>query len=303
MTLAKGIHFQIYRAATGYQKHRSAFLLEAKSLGGAGIIEHGSVSAKEPLTEKRYLALRDETRAAGYQSGVATGPGDFGTVKNATAMGRAFGLIARHADYAVTDLEGRHEDQAADLERALAYYAGIRETAPDVLLIDQPPARPIPGKHGSLLWRMAAKYVDLRAPMLYFNNLRKTLGDDAYRRIWPDYLHDWNEWVPKNTPAPVVADPWIPTIQGYHFVPWTLVDVLVNNPTVLMWCENHACTTDGERSVGPYPTEQTRRGLRAVQRLSQLGYTGTTAVADFQREHGLPIDNVCNAATFVALGL
>lgn len=299
--LAKGVHFQIYREATGYQEHRAAFLRSATALGGVGIIEHGSKRRGE-LTADAYRKLRDETRKAGYQSGVAVGPGDFGTEASAAKYARTVAAIAKHADYLVCDLEGKHEDDKFDVDKGLAFFAELRAKLPDTFIVDQPPARPIPRKHGSPLWRLVAQYTDLRAPMLYFNNLRTTLGDDAYRRIWPDYLHDWNEWVPKNTPAPVVADPWIPTIQGYHFVPWTLVDVLVNNPTVLMWCENHACTTDGERSVGPYPTEQTRRGLRAVQRLAQLGFTGTTAVADFQREHGLPIDNVCNAATFVALG-
>lgn len=284
-TLANGIHTQHYRAASGYSKHRKTWLEEARSLGVVGIAEHGG------LTVDTYRRLRDESQAAGYQSGACVGPGDFGSELNAAKYGRQVGLIFKHADYGVTDLEGQHEDDAMDVAKVSAFYSGIRETAPDVILIDQPPSRPIPNHHGSLVWRLSAKWVNYRAPMLYANNLISRLGLKAWERIWPDYKKDWDEWVPANTPAGIVADPWFPTLQAYHWYDWTAAHAFTRSETFILWCENHQCSLFNERSQGPYPTEQTRASMRRVAKLKALGFAGPDAVAAFQRAHGLFVDN------------
>lgn len=299
--LLKGIHTQHYRAASGYAAHRKSWLRDGLALGVVGIVEHGGV------TPDSYRRLRDESQAAGYQSGVAVGPGDFGTEANAAAYARVVAAIAKHADYLVVDLEGKHEDDAQDPAKVSAFYRELRERlGPDAIIIDQPPARPIPRHHGSPVWRLVAQWTTLRAPMLYLNNLRTDLGREAYSRIMPDYLRDWNEWVPANTPQGITADPWIPTWQGYHWVDWTLVDALLRFPTCLMWCENHQCTIDRERSQGPYPTEQTRAGMRIVRRLAELGFTGPDAVKQFQASPhgvaaGLKVDGRCGPKTRTAI--
>ena len=262
-TLKPGIHSQLYRAASGYATNKPGWLKVAPEHGVVGVVEHGFV---DDLTPRRYGAYKEEHVKAGLQSGCAFGFGDLRDVEHAKVMARKVADVARLADYCVVDGEGLWEDDALDVAKVSAFYEEFRARAPDVYLIDQPPARPIPGKHGSPLWILTAKWVDARGPMWYSNNLRfrgvragvMGLGDDAYERIWPDYEHDWNTIVPRRSAAlGVVPDKLVPTIQAYHWVFDTLVDALLRYDTLIMWQENHGraqrCFEQDDWTVGPYP--------------------------------------------------
>lgn len=283
-----GIHSQIYADADGYSKNLKAWVDEAPGLGVVGLTHHGFCDAST------LYKFRDVAHARGMQAGISFGLGDVGT--HGAVTGRQMARLAKLVDYAGVDMEGKWEDDALDPQKAKEMLDAFRQEAPDVLLFDQPPSRPIPRHHGSLLWRIMAQWTQIRAPMWYWANLRfdgvrsdsvKGLGDDAYERICPDFEDDWNVWVPANTPKDVTPDPVYPTIQAYHQVPGSFEHFALRYPTFFLWSENHACTRDGERSIGPYPTAQTRDSMRIVAALRKAGFDGPTAVADFRNKRGL----------------
>lgn len=298
-TMKPGVHLQLYMDAAGYAEGLDAIIKEAPSLGVVGLIPHATKSGQ--LTTDSMKRFRDKVSAAGLQAGAAFGLRDGGDHR--VDVGHAIGDVFNVAEYGITDME--KEDM--DVDKASALLAAVRERSPDSIIIDQPPARPIPRHHGNPWWRIAARWTTYRGPQFYWNNLRfvgtnadgeEGLGDAAYSRIMPDFENDWAVWVPQNTPAGITPDPLVPTIQGYHSVPWTVVDYQLRRSTTIMWCENHpgkgVCTDVGDRSTGPYPTPSTRAGLRAVKYLRDHGYVvpgrkGIDVVKAYQTAYNLTV--------------
>lgn len=286
----KGIYTQLYRGASGFSEGLDAWLSTARTLGVTGMIMHGFL---HELDAEKYKRLHDRTKDAGYECGVSFGLGDVGA--RAKSAGKWMADVAKHADFCVLDMEGKWEDDAEDPQKAREMCEEFRSHCPDTVLIDQPPSRPIPHHHSSILWRSMCEFTDFRAPQWYWNNLRGpvgekpgNLGPNAYERIRPDFEADWNVWVIANTPKPLVPDPLIPTVQGYHWQDWTLVDWLHRQPTTIMWCENHRCDT--EKTRGPFPTQQTQDGMQDALMLREMGLDSRKAIADWQKAHGLSPD-------------
>lgn len=289
--LAKGIHTQLYRDASGFTAGLPQWLRTAKEHGVSGILFHGFVNE---FTPDRFSRLAETPRTMGFQVGAAFGLGDVGT--NGARVGKRIGDMALVADYTVLDMEGAWE-QADDRPKARDMCVALRSRAPDALLIDQPWARPIPGHHGSPLWMEMAEWTDLRAPQWYVNDLHNEVGNDgtvlgidALERMLPDYTRDWTVTVPARTPKGIQADPFFPTWQAYHWGDLSVcVHALLLYPTSFMWCENHSCKTYNERTVGPYPTELTRRAMRIVAQLRAAGFDGVDAVDKYCRLHGMAL--------------
>lgn len=290
-TLKPGIHTQLYRGVTGFSRGLDAWLNDAHAHGVVGQIFHGFVGE---MTAEVYKRFQDRAQAAGYQCGAAFGLGDVGT--HGADVGRKLAVVGKIAGYLVLDMEGAWEDDALDVQKATEMLDALRQAAPDILLLDQPPSRPIAHHHGSILWKLMAKWTDARCPQWYWNNLRfqgvkdgvHGLGDDAMERLRPDLENDWNVIVPRDTPKGITPDPVVPTVQAYHWTPSTLVDYLLAYPTTLMWCENHNCGNAADKSSGPYPTPVTRREMRVAHELHKQGFEGASAVARFRAARGLP---------------
>jgi len=278
-----GIHTQLYRDASGFFANLQPWLKVAKEHGVTGICYHGF---QGEFTPDRFSRLAETPRSMGFQVGAAFGLGDVGT--NGARIGKRIGEMALTADYTMLDMEGAWE-QADDRQKAREMCTAIRDKAPNALLLDQPWARPIPGHHGSLLWMEMAEWMDLRAPQFYVNDLRSSLGTDALERMLPDYQHDWSVTVPLRTPHGITPKPLVPTWQAYHWGELApLVHALLAYPACILWCENHSCTLDSEKTVGPYPTTPTRLGMRVVHALRSAGFDGADAVDRYCGQHGLP---------------
>lgn len=294
MTLANGVHIQVYRGSSAYSDVKlKEFAARAKSLGVVGLVAHG-FQGELPRNFDSFANICERNC---LQASAAWGLGDAGTVQNAERIGRTIGGVALHEKCEATlfDMEGAWEDEQADLPRAHALFKAFREVAGAAFAGDQPWSMPIPRHHAMPIWWEIAKYLNARFPQFYWNNLRKSFGDDAYAIFRAKYEDAW-KWFHANRPGP--HPPRFVTVQGYHWRDWTLVDALcryaVDAPLV-MWCE-------------AFPTENTEQGMRAWVALRDRGFTGPRAVEQFQRSPagvaaGLVVDNKCESKTRTALGL
>jgi len=88
------------------------------------------------------------------------------------------------------------------------------------------------------------------------------------------------------------------TIEGYGWddIVWDCVDCLLRNESVIVWCD-------------PFPSATVKSALRAVGALAARGFTGASAVRDFQTDakrsgaFAGDVDGKCGLSTMAALGI
>jgi hypothetical protein len=297
--LPKGIYPQIYRGKIpgNTQKEKVDNLCKQldlfKALGMPGVLMHGFTTE---LTVDKFKELEKYCTDRGLLCIPAFGLNSDTPAEKGKRMGAV--AAASKANMLVLDMEGAWEDEAADKANAKIMGNEIRKLAPNALIIDQP--WPIPDVHWSMFpWEETADYVDIRAPQVYVNNFRSQWGKDAYEKFWAWHEKSWakleDRLVKAGKPKPVK----IPSIQGYFWMINDLIKCLTANDTVIMWCEPFP--TNGSSD----PDDNTIRGIKAVNKLKTLGFSGPNAVANFQRstQGKLTVDNDCGPKTLAALGV
>lgn len=294
-TLPPGRYVQIYRGAvrgngkTEKRANIAQALDKLKTIGVKGIIWHGF---SNELTPAVFLELAALATPRGLLSLASFGDGD----SDPEGFGRRVGAVGNLPECAavVLDMEGIWENEPDDKTDAQKLGRALRSVAPDVLVFDQP--WPVPNLHSSFPWDETAAYVDIRAPQYYVNNWIGSKGKDRYTFCWDWFEKSW-EKLNQRYAGKGLVKPVIKTIQGYKWVFKDLVHCLCSNPTLFIWSE-------------PYPDDLFMAGLAVVQKLESLGFSGPTAVKQFQtkwnQEHPLDLiqpDNIIGPATMSKLGL
>jgi hypothetical protein len=289
-TLPKGIYPQLYRGAMhGTPQEKIKQLEEAldlfKAIGMPGVLMHGFTGELDVAKFKQLEALCD---ARGLLCIPAFGLDS----SNPEIKGQKMGAVvaASKSKILVIDMEGAWEDEKEDKAKAVIMGQEIRKLAPDALIIDQP--WPVPTYHwGAFPWEETAAYVDIRAPQYYVNDWASQYGKNRYEKCWAWFEGAWAKLNERLQPKGLVR-PVIRTIQGYRWDLEDLIDCLLKNDTMIMWCEWQ-------------PTEDTIRAIKAVLKLKELGFTGSDAVKQFQLSTNgkLTADGVCGPKSLAELGV
>lgn len=278
-----GVLPQLYMDKVPNRDALAKLLDKLAGLGAQGVAFHASSVALEPKFEA-YAALG---KARGLRTLAAFGM-DSDDIPGKT---QRIGAVAANpaCDGVILDAEGHWEDEASDRAKAQELCAGLHDKAPGSLWIDQPWWKP--SVHWSRFpWEEFGRLVQVRAPQAYVNDYIQDYGAARYRIVWAKYEQEWAA-LEQNRLAPAgIHDRRIPTIQGYAWVLSDLVDCLLRNPCVILWCE-------------PGPDDSTCLGWRVVRGLAARGFVGPGAVQAFKTAAHLPADAVVDRRVLQALGL
>lgn len=287
--MTRGAHWQPYLAAfRGTADERLAAYtagLDAwKALGGVGVVLHdpGSVANTQRLARPAL--------DRGLQVSVAHGLGQ----RDSLAPEQAAARVARLAmlpevTASVIDAETAWRNDATDVAAAARLGAELRRLCPDALFVGQFVA--VLQNSGAEARRFGRReflaWCDALAPMLYANYSYKR---DATGRFVPTKPEHGGKYDPRRAKvfsrwrakqATLGADLGVPqtwqswqTLQGYGWNDITadLTDVLLRavDGVTLVWAE-------------PRWDETFAAGMRVVQALAEVGYTGPDAVLEFQK--------------------
>jgi hypothetical protein len=294
--LPPGKYVQIYRDAVRGRNHAekiasmAAELDKLKALGVKGILWHGFPSEMTPAVFQELAAL---CSARGLLALAAFGLGD----TDPEGAGRKIAAVANLPEcFAVVfDMEGAWENEPGDKQKAVLIGKAFRDLAPNALAFDQP--WPVPNYHSSFPWEETAAFIDVRAPQYYVNDWASSKGAARYAFCWNWFNTAWTWLNTKRLGPKGLVKPVIYTIQGYRWVFKDLVNCLTSFPTVFIWAE-------------PYPDDVFMAALGVAQKLESLGFTGPSAVQNFQnawnRAHPQDLigsDNACGPVTVSKLGL
>ena len=280
----EGITIQVYRAKMDrYPKASvSAMLDDLQKAGAKRIAWHGFVSEHtngEGL-EQALPALIKLASDHGLGSAAAFGLGDawdHRPVEAGESIGRT--SLITGCEAVILDAEGAWEDEAADKSRAAKLVKALRGVNPTAYVAHQPWWRPTV-HWSSFPWEEFEAGVDLDAPQVYFNDYASSHGRDRYAWMcrtpdggsgsWGEYHKAWKKLTERLAPKGLVR-PRIITIQGYggNDIFADTVDCLLCYPDTIVWSE-------------PFPETYFLRAMRVVKALRERGFTGHTAVHDFE---------------------
>ena len=294
--LAPGAHLQIYLDAIPATSaaDRAAKLdveLEAwRATGVAGVILHGFPRSLPGV----YDALAKVVANHGLPCGAAMGLDEAHV--DAATKGAALGELAARCDcyVALADCETHYDASPTRKEEMRQLGAAFRARAPSATCIAQPWPEPL--LHATFPYEEENAFVDANAYQAYFNAWKGSRGAHRYASLDPVFRDQWVKL--EATRLAACPRPTMLTIEGYGWddIVWDCVDCLLRNESVIVWCD-------------PFPSRTVKNAIRVVGALAARGFTGPTAVRDFQADATCAgaftgaIDGKCGPITMGALGI
>jgi hypothetical protein len=252
-----------------------------------GVLPHGFSSE---FSAEEFQLWRDAAEREGMKAGVAFG---IGSTANMAVVGDRIGVVAASGGCALVELdcEGIEWEQSAARAAAVTLCTAIQKRAPRIPLYNQ--SWPVPTVHGNYPFEEFARFCAAWSDQRYYNDWT---GLKRYRVNEGWFCESWGTEV-KTEIAPNTARvlAQAPTFQGYGWA-----DIVPSAVTCFTTYDNAACSIWCE----PWPEDSFFLALRCVGELHAQGYSGPSAVWDFQADtDGLAIDGICGPATMRALGV
>jgi hypothetical protein len=272
-----------------------------KAAGFVGVAWHDFAPRLEGWAERLAVIALDQ----GLRSIAAFGLGDTRAAERGACIGRT--SLIKGIDAVITDAEGSFENEPDDPSKATALVEAIVAVNKGALIIDQPWWKPT--VHTKFPWREFSARVKAHAPQCYFNNNAASDGQDRYEKMMGGLLlngqtvkggyHVAWEWLEQSRilPPEFIRARTI-TIQGYHGadIAGDTIDCMTTYATdhpVFVWCE-------------PWPEQYFIGAAKAFTELAKRGFTGPTAVHDFEVSAHLAVEpghGRAGAQVLAALGI